>query len=89
MEREDQKEAKLIFVQYRGRITERFEQSLKRCMAPCKVVYTLRKLKSVLLSWKTPVKKAPKSGVVYKITCPRYNLCYCMSAKQAGIYLTV
>ena len=76
VEKEDQKEAKLIFVQYRGRITERFEQSLKRCMAPCKVVYTLRKVKSVLVSLKTPVEKALKSGVVYKITCPRCNSCY-------------
>ena len=49
VKKEDQKEAKLILVQYRGRITERFEQSLKRCMAPCKVMYTLRKVKSVLL----------------------------------------
>ena len=37
VEKEDQKEAKLLFVQYTGRITERFEQSLKRRMAPCKV----------------------------------------------------
>ena len=37
VEKEDQKEAKLIFVQCTGRITERFEQSLKRRMAPCKV----------------------------------------------------
>ena len=65
----------MIFVQY-SRISERFEQSLKRCMAPCKVVYTLRKVKSVLLSPKTPVEKALKSGVVYKITCPRCNSCY-------------
>ena len=76
VEKEDQKEAKLIFIQYRGRITEKFEQSLKRCTAPCKVVYTLRKVKSVLLSLKTPVEKALKSGVVYKITCPRCNSCY-------------
>ena len=72
-EREDQKKAKLIFLQYRGRITERFEHSLKRCMAPCKVVYTLRKVKSVLLSLKTLVEKALKSIVVYKITCPQCN----------------
>ena len=64
------------FVQYRGRITERFEQSLKRCMAPCRVVYTLHKVKSVLLLLKTPVEKALKSGVVYKIICPRCNSCY-------------
>ena len=76
LEKEDQKEVKLIFVQHRDRITERFEQSLKRCMAPCKVVHTLRKVKPVLASLKTPVEKALKSGVVYKITCPRCNSCY-------------
>ena len=75
-EKEDQKELKLIFVQYRGRITERFEQSLKRCMAPCKVVYTLCKVKSVLLSLKTPVEKAFKSGLVYQIRRSQCNSCY-------------
>ena len=45
-------------------------------MVPCKVVHTLRKVKSVLVSLKTPVEKALKSGVVYKITCPRCNSCY-------------
>ena len=72
----DEVDVKLIFLQYRGRITEKFEQSLRKCKAPCKVVYTLRKVKSVLPSLKAPVEKSLKSGVVYKILCPRCNSCY-------------
>ena len=37
---------------------------------------TLRKLKTVLPSLKPPVEKMLKSGVVYKLTCPRCNACY-------------
>ena len=51
------------FLQYRGKITEKFEHALKRIEAPCKVI-TQRKSKSVLPSLKSPVEKALKSCVV-------------------------
>jgi len=47
-EKDDPAEEKLIFIQYRGKITEQFERSLKRCNIPCKVITTIKKLKTVL-----------------------------------------
>ena len=73
---EDEKEFKMLFIQYRGRVSEKFEQSLKKLNAPCKVIYTLKKIKTLLPSLKPPVEKSLKSGLVYKIDCPRCNSCY-------------
>ena len=58
-------------IQYRGKSTEDFARALHKIDAPCMIVMTLRKLKSVLPSLKPPVEKALKSGVVYHLTCPR------------------
>ena len=63
-------------VQYRGNGTEELARSLHKCQAPCKVVMTLRKLKTVTPALKPSVDKFLKSKVVYKITCPRCNACY-------------
>ena len=70
------KEKFRFFVQYRGKSTEEFARSLHRCQAPCKVIMTLRKLKTVTPALKPSVEKFMKSKVVYKITCPRCNACY-------------
>ena len=67
---------KLLFIQYRGKDTENFAKALHRCGAPCTVVMTLRKLKTVLPSLKPSVEKEIRSGVVYKIDCSRCNACY-------------
>ena len=75
-EKEEKPEKKLFFVQYRGKVTEQFERTLKRINAPIKVISTIRKLKTVLPSLKTPIEKAIKSGVVYQINCSRYQSCY-------------
>ena len=66
----------LLFVQYRGKCTEDYARALYRAEVPCRVVMTLRKLKTVLPSLKTPVEKALKSGIVYKLSCPRCQSCY-------------
>ena len=66
----------LLFVQYRGKCTEGYALALHRAKAPCTVVTTLRKLKTVLPLLKIPVEKALKSGVVYKLSCPRCRSCY-------------
>ena len=50
--------------------------SIKHTHTPCNVVMTLRKLKTILPSLKTPVDKMLKSGIVYKITCPGCTACY-------------
>ena len=57
-------------VQYRGKCTEDYARALHKANAPCSVVMTLRKLKTVLPSLKPTVPKMLKSGVVYQITCP-------------------
>ena len=62
--------------QERGKATEEYARSSHKCNAPCTVVMTLRKLKTVLPSLKPPVEKMLKSGVVYNLTCPRCNSCY-------------
>ena len=72
----DSIQKRLIFIQYRGKCTEDYARALHRCKAPCTVVMTLRKLKTMLPSLKSPVEKVLRSGVVYKITCPRCQSCY-------------
>ena len=67
---------KLLFIQYRGKCTEAFARALHRCKAPGTVVMTLRKLKTVLPSLKPSVEKKIRSGVVYKVHCPRCRACY-------------
>ena len=76
-EKEDQKpEEKLLFVQYRGKVSENFEQTLRKIKAPCRVIFTMNKLKSSLPPLKPPIEKCHKSGVVYKFSCPRCSSCY-------------
>ena len=75
-ESEEQPEEKMIFIQYRGKLTEKFTRTLKKMQAPCKVILTLRKLKTVLPGLKPPIEKAFKSGIVYQICCSRCNSCY-------------
>ena len=71
---EEDKEAiprKMIFLQYRGKVTEDFCRELHKCNAPVLPVLTLRKLKTLLPSLKCGVDHRVRSHVVYKITCPR------------------
>ena len=56
--------------------SEDYARSLHKCNAPVSVIFTLRKLKTVMPSLKPPVEKMLKSGLVYKITCPRCLACY-------------
>ena len=66
----------MFFVQYRGKATEKLAMSFKRLNAPCKVVMTTRKLKTVMPSLKPIVPKMLSSGVVYKIQCPGCSSSY-------------
>ena len=45
---EEERVKKMVFVPYRGKVTENFEKALNRIKAPCKIVTTIRKLKTVL-----------------------------------------
>ena len=73
---EEEPEKKLIFLQYRGKATENFERALRRINALCKIITTIKKIKTVLPSLKAPVEKAMKSGLVYQISCSRCQSCY-------------
>ena len=68
---ENSTEKRRIMIQYRGKSTEDYARSLHKINAPCTIVMTLRKLKTVLPSLKPPVEKLMKSGVVYHLSCPR------------------
>ena len=65
-----------FFVNYRGKPTDKFVQSLYKLHAPCKVVLTLQKTKSVISTLKVPVPYMLQSNVVYQITCPQCKLSY-------------
>ena len=65
-----------IFIQYRGKFTEDYARKLHKIKAPCNVIMTLRKLKTVLPSLKPPVEKVLRSGVVYKIECAVCSAAY-------------
>lgn len=77
--KEDDKDTEkpyLLFLQYRRKCTESYASSIKKTGVLVKPFFTLRKLKTVTPSLKEPVVKDLKSGVVYKIKCPRCNACY-------------
>ena len=65
-----------VFLQYRGKSTEDYARSLHRCSAPCTIIFTLRKLKTVLPSLKPVIEKELRSGVVYHIQCAQCNDAY-------------
>ena len=56
-ETEEQENQMMIFIQYRGRLTDKFEHAMQQIEAPCKVILFLGKLKSVLPSLKPSVEK--------------------------------
>ena len=69
-------ERKPLFIQYRGKCTEEYARAMHKIQAPCTIIMTLRKLKTVLPSLKPPVEKLMKSGVVYQLKCPRCSASY-------------
>ena len=65
-----------LFIQYRVKCTEDYARAFHKINTPCTIIMTLRKLKTVLPSVKPPVEKMLKSGLVYRLTCPRCCACY-------------
>ena len=65
-----------FFVNYRGKPTEHFAQSLRKLNAPLKVVMTLTKTKDEISYLKTPVPHMLQNNVVYQINCPSCNASY-------------
>ena len=60
----------IFIVQYRGKNSEHFARALHRVNAPCTIMMTLRKLKSVLPSLK------PRMPFVLRIDCPHCEVSY-------------
>jgi hypothetical protein len=85
-EEEEEIEKKLVFLEYRGRVSEKFERSLKKLQTPCKVVFTLRKIKTALPSLKPTIEKSLKSKVVYRIDCPCCEACYVGQTSRHLLY---
>ena len=67
-------------------VSEKFEQSLRKINAPCKVIFTLKKLKTCLSSLKLTVEKSFISDIVYKIKCPLRSSCYVSQTSRHLIY---
>ena len=72
----DKRDLFKFFLQYRGKCTEHFAKSLHSCGAPCMLVMTIRKVKTMMPSLKPIVDDNLKSCLVYKIDCPRCRSCY-------------
>ena len=66
----------MLFLQYRGKVTDDYVRALRHLKAPCAPVLTLRKMKTIMPSLKADVDKALRSRVVYHISCSRCNACY-------------
>ena len=67
---------RLIFIEYRGKVTNDYCRALNKIEAPCQPVLTLRKLKTVMPTLKPAIDKKVRNHVVYRITCPRCQSCY-------------
>ena len=66
----------MVFLQYRGKITEEYVRALHKLNAPCKPILTLSKLKTILPTLKVQVDKECRARIVYKVSCPRCKACY-------------
>ena len=75
-EKVEEDEPKKLFVEYRGKISDQYKKLLLKLNAPCRVIFTLKKLKTELPSLKPKIEKPFKSCVVYKIVCSRCQSCY-------------
>ena len=72
----DEKDKFRLFLNYRGKLTDKLALSLRKLNAPCKVIMTLSKTRHTLPSLKPVVPKMLQNNVVYKINCPRCNSSY-------------
>ena len=67
---------KMIFIQYRGKITEKYVEQLKKSGAPVNPILTMKKVSTELPSLKEKVEKVICSSVVYKFECSNCKVSY-------------
>ena len=72
----------MIFIQYRGKVTEDYARVLHRIKALVTRVLTLRKLKTTMPSLKPKVEVSLRAGVVYQITCPCCRASYVQQSRR-------
>ena len=82
---EDEDPKHLVFLQYRGKVTDEYVRALNKLKAPCKPILTLRKLKTILPTLKVQVDKSFRSRIVYKLLCPRCQACYAIQGTLSAI----
>ena len=83
-EKENDRDPYMSFFNYRGKCSEQFAKDLYRiCNDPneprnekAKVIFTLKKLKTVLPQLKPQIPRMLRSGNVYQIDCPSCTACY-------------
>ena len=75
-ENKDIYEKKMVFINYRGRITDHFVRKLIQTTAPIKPILTIRKLKSALPSLKPKIDKEISSNLVYEYSCTNCDSTY-------------
>ena len=73
---DEEDERKMVFIQYRGPITDSYVQKLKETGAPIKPILTLRKVKTVLPSLKQNIEKVITSNIIYQFKCTNCNVSY-------------
>ena len=70
----------LLFLQYRGKVTEEYVRALNKLNAPCKVILTHCKLKTVLPSQKS----SGKTGVRRHLYAPKGMCGMCDVTRYQG-----
>ena len=81
---ENDQKPHMIFLQYRGKCSETYARDIHKLCSKdfpitnikARVIFTLRKMKTVMPSLKAPIEKFLRSRVVYKIQCPHCKVCY-------------
>ena len=66
----------MVFIQYRGKITDHFVKKLKETGAPIKPMLTLTKVKTTVPSLKAAIEKPLASNLVYKYKCSHCTMSY-------------
>ena len=80
VEPEPEENKKMVFVEYRGKITDQYVKNLISTGAPIKPIITLRKIKTALPSLKVGVENVIASNIIYKYTCS-----HCQKASYTGM----
>ena len=78
---------RLIFIEYRRKVTDDYYRALNKIKAPCQPVLTMRKLKTVMPTLKPAIDKKVRNHVMYRITCPGCQsyyigaICWCLGVR--------